>query len=62
MGLTNFKGDYITANDITIAKNYLSESELKKLNLIVSLFLDFAELQAVEEMPMKMVDWIKKLD
>ena len=62
MGLTNFKGDYITANDITIAKNYLSEMELKKLNLIVSLYLDFAELQAIEELPMKMADWIKKLD
>ena len=62
MGLTNFKGDYITANDIAVAKNYLSETELKKLNLIVSLFLDFAELQAVEEQPMKMIDWIIKLD
>ncbi|MBU4256804.1 virulence RhuM family protein [Patescibacteria group bacterium] len=62
MGLTNFKGDYITANDIAVAKNYLSENELKKLNLIVSLYLDFAELQAVEEIPMKMADWIKKLD
>ena len=62
MGLTNFRRDYITTNDITVAKNYLSELELKKLNLIVSLFLDFAELQAVEEQPMKMVDWIIKLD
>ncbi|MCK5510185.1 virulence RhuM family protein [Candidatus Parcubacteria bacterium] len=62
MGLTNFKGDYITVNDIAVAKNYLSEIELKKLNLIVSLYLDFAELQAVEEMPMKMTDWIKRLD
>jgi len=62
MGLTNFKGNYITANDIAIAKNYLSESELKKLNLIVSLYLDFAELQAMESRPMKMTDWIKKLD
>lgn len=62
MGLTNFKGNYITAGDIAIAKNYLSESELKKLNLIVSLYLDFAELQAAEERPMKMADWIKKLD
>ncbi|MFH1564307.1 MAG: virulence RhuM family protein, partial [bacterium] len=62
MGLTNFKGNYITANDISIAKNYLSEKEIKKLNLIVSLYLDFAELQAVEEIPMKMADWIEKLD
>jgi len=62
MGLTSFRGNYITANDIAIAKNYLSEKEIKKLNLIVSLYLDFAELQAVEEVPMKMADWIKKLD
>ena len=62
MGLTSFKGDYIAASDIAIAKNYLSEKEIKKLNLIVSLYLDFAELQAVEEVPMKMADWIKKLD
>lgn len=62
MGLTNFKGKCITENDIAVAKNYLSEIELKKLNLIVSLYLDFAELQAVEGRPMKMIDWIKKLD
>ncbi len=62
MGLTNFKGNYITVDDVSIAKNYLSEGEIKKLNLIVSLFFDFAELQAVEEIPMKMFDWIKKLD
>ncbi|TRZ78334.1 cell filamentation protein Fic [bacterium] len=62
MGLTNFKGDYLTNQDIAIAKNYLSEKELKKLNLIVSLFLDFAELQATEGISMKMTDWTKKLD
>ena len=62
MGLTNFKRDYITIDDVSVAKNYLSEAEIKKLNLIVSLFFDFAELQAVEEAPMKMIDWVKKLD
>lgn len=62
MGLTNFKGKYVTTGDIRVAKNYLSESELKELNLIVSLYLDFAELQATNERPMKMVDWISKLD
>ncbi len=62
MGLTSFKDKYITAQDIKIAKNYLKENELKQLNLIVSLFLDFAELQATNERPMKMIDWIKKLD
>jgi hypothetical protein len=62
MGLTNFKGKYITAGDVNIAKNYLSEKELKQLNLIVSLYLDFAELQATNERLMKMAEWTKKLD
>lgn len=62
MGLTNFKGNYLTAQDAAIAKNYLSESELKQLNLIVSLYLDFAELQATNGRLMKMKDWIEKLD
>jgi len=62
MGLTSFKGKYITAGDVKIAKNYLSEKELHQLNLIVSLYLDFAELQATNERPMKMNDWIDKLD
>jgi len=62
MGLSNFKGKYITAEDVKIAKNYLSEKELKQLNLIVSLYLDFAELQATNERPMKMAEWIGKLD
>lgn len=62
LGLTNFKGDYITARDVGIAKNYLSENELKQLNLIVSLYLDFAELQATNDRLMKMQDWISKLD
>jgi hypothetical protein len=62
MGLTSFKGNYITAQDTKIAKNYLSEDELKQLNLIVSLYLDFAELQATRGRLMKMKDWIAKLD
>lgn len=62
MGLTSFKGKFITVNDIKIAKNYLTEKELKQLNLIVSFYLDFAELQAFNEKPMKMSDWISKLD
>ena len=62
MGLTNFKGDYITTRDITIAKNYLTEAELNQLNLIVSMYLDFAELQATNRKPMRMADWIQKLD
>lgn len=62
MGLTSFKGDYITAHDTRVAKNYLTEEEINQLNLIVSLYLDFAELQATNKRPMKMVDWIEKLD
>lgn len=62
MGLVNFKGKYITQQDAKIAKNYLTEKELTQLNLIVSLYLDFAELQATNGRPMKMKDWITKLD
>ena len=62
MGLMGFRGDYVTAQDVTIAKNYLTEEELKQLNLIVSFYLDFAELQAANKRPMRMIDWIKKLD
>ncbi len=62
MGLVNFKGKYITQQDAKIAKNYLTEKELTQLNLIVSLYLDFAELQATNGRPMKMKDWIAKLD
>jgi hypothetical protein len=62
MGLVNFKGNYITLQDAKIAKNYLTEKELHQLNLIVSLYLDFAELQATNGRLMKMKDWIVKLD
>ena len=62
VGMTNFKGDYITIDDVKIAKNYLSEIELQRLNLLVSQFLDFAELQALEQRTMKMQDWVNELD
>lgn len=62
VGMTNFKGDYVTIDDVKIAKNYLSELELQRLNLLVSQFLDFAELQALEQRTMKMVDWTQELD
>lgn len=62
VGMTNFKGDYATKDDVKIAKNYLSELELQRLNLLVSEFLDFAEFQALDEKPMKMQDWITALD
>src|SRR5690606_6781247 len=57
-----FKGNYITKEDVAIAKNYLTEKELNVLNLLVSQFLDFAELQALEEHPMTMAEWIAELD
>lgn len=62
VGMTNFKGDYVTVDDVKIAKNYLSEIELQRLNLLVSQFLDFAELQALEQREMTMNDWINELD
>lgn len=62
VGMTNFKGDYITRDDVKIAKNYLSEKELQVLNLLVSQYLDFAELQAIEQHLMTMQQWIEKLD
>lgn len=62
VGMTSFKGNYVTKDDVRIAKNYLSEKELQIMNLIVSQFLDYAELQALEEHPMTMKDWIDRLD
>ena len=62
VGMTNFKGGYVTKDDVKIAKNYLSEIELQRLNLLVSGFLDFAEFQALEMNPMTMKDWIEALD
>ena len=62
LGMTNFKGNYITKDDVIIAKNYLSENELQRLNLLVSQFFDYAELQAMEQHPMTMQEWIDELD
>ncbi len=62
MGLTTFDGKRPRKIDITTAKNYLTEKELKELNMITSAYLDFAELQALRRRPMTMKDWIAKLD
>ncbi|MBF0106943.1 MAG: virulence RhuM family protein [Deltaproteobacteria bacterium] len=63
MGLkTTRRGGIIRKEDVTIAKNYLSEDELQILNRIVNLYIEFAELQALERRPMTMRDWITKLD
>ncbi len=62
MGLTAFHGDFPAAKDIGIAKNYLSEDELKILNNIVSGYFDFAELQAMRHNQMHMSDYVEHLD
>lgn len=62
MGLTSWTGALPKRTDAEIAKNYLSSDELDTLNRIVSLYLDFAELQAKSHKPMYMKDWIQKLD
>ena len=62
MGLTAFSGDFPTAKDIGIAKNYLSEDELRILNGIVSGYFDFAEVQAMRHRPMHMSDYVEHLD
>ena len=62
MGLTTWSGAMPTKPEAEIAKNYLTHEELKSLNRIVSLYLDFAEMQAEEHRPMYMKDWINILD
>jgi hypothetical protein len=65
MGLTTWKNSPagpVRKQDVAVAKNYLQKEELEALNLIVSAYLDFAELQALSRRPMHMADWIAKLD
>lgn len=62
MGLTVFKGKHPRKDEVTVAKNYLTEQELNILNRITSAYLEFAELQAIRQNPMTMKDWITKLD
>ena len=62
MGLTAWAGAKPRSADIGIAKNYLQQEEIETLNLIVSAYLDFAELQARNRKPMTMQNWISKLD
>ncbi|PPK73485.1 hypothetical protein B0F88_10111 [Methylobacter tundripaludum] len=61
-GLTNFKGSQPTQAEAMIAKNYLSEQELRVLNNLVSAYFDLAELNAIEEREMRMADYIRELD
>ena len=65
MGLTTWKeapDGMIYKYDVSVAKNYLNEDELKKLNNLTTLFLDYAESMAEEEQVMKMQDWINETD
>ena len=62
MGLTTWSGAMPSKPEAEIAKNYLTNEEIKSLNRIVSLYLDFAEMQAEEHRPMYMKDWINILD
>jgi hypothetical protein len=65
MGLTTWKNapdGKIQKTDVTVAKNYLDERELGELNRVVTMYLDYAENQAERQIPMKMTDWITKLD
>jgi len=61
-GVTNFKGDAPTQAEVLIAKNFLEEKELKVLNNLVSAYFDLAELNAIEEREMRMVDYVQELD
>ncbi len=62
LGLTTWSGSVVNMKDAVIAKNYLEELEIKRLELLVDQFLSFAELQSVEKKPMYMKDWTRKLD
>ena len=57
MGLTSFKGVKVRRGDVTVAKNYMTHEEISTLNLIVNMYLDYAELQAKGHNPMHMADW-----
>ena len=62
MGLTSYKGDEVRKTDVTVAKNYLREDEIKELNRIVNMWLDFAEDQALRRKQVFLQDWADKLD
>lgn len=61
MGLTAFKGAKVRKSDVTVAKNYMTQEEISTLNLIVNMYLDYAELQAKSRKEMHMTDWENKL-
>ena len=62
MGLTTWKGAKVRKSDVTVAKNYLNETEIKQLNRIITMYLDYAEMQAERKQPVYMREWKEKLD
>jgi hypothetical protein len=62
MGLTSWKGAKVRKQDVTVAKNYLHEDEIRNLNRIITMYLDYAETQAERKQPIHMKDWVPKLD
>jgi hypothetical protein len=62
MGLTNWKGLKVRKCDVTVAKNYLNETEIRNLNRIITMYLDYAEMQAEQKQPVYMSEWKEKLD
>jgi len=62
MGLTSWKGAKVRKGDVTIAKNYLNETEIRNLNRIITMYLDYAEIQAERKQPVYMREWKEKLD
>lgn len=65
MGLKTWKkapAGKILKSDVTVAKNYLKEAEIKGLERVVSMYLDYAENQAARRIAMRMADWVTKLD
>ena len=62
MGLTSWKGAKVRRKDVTVAKNYLHEDEIRNLNRIITMYLDYAETQAERKQPIYMKDWVQKLD
>ncbi|MDD1686828.1 virulence RhuM family protein [Methanoregula sp.] len=62
MGLTAWKGARVRKGDVTVAKNYLDETEISQLNRIITMYLDYAEMQAERKQPVYMIEWKEKLD
>jgi len=62
MGLTAWKGAKVRKSDVTVAKNYLDETEIRQLNRIITMYLDYAETQAERKQPVYMIEWREKLD